>query len=991
MTYISARVRDKSGAAASSRQWRKTIAVLLDYMNFLGGSYENHIRASLDRAGRELGVNLVFFFGRDLYEPHFACPAHNAIFDLIHRDRIDGVVVLSSVLSSSCGAERLPAFLERYQGLPLCSVGVAVPGVPSLTVDNELGIEKLVQHLYEVHGRRRIVFVSGPAHSPESQVRLRGYEDALRSMGLTLDPALIVEGRFTQRGGYLAVEALLDAKIPFDAVLAANDDMAFGAIRALREAGLRVPRDISVTGFDDLRAARLSSPPLTSVSQPFDELAVHALRSILAQCSGEPVPEVSSCPTQLRVRRSCGCSLAVDTAACALQDPPETLRPVSYLSRHREQILAQLSSVATAGWGGSVSDCEALLAALGDELNGATGSLLAALEGLLEQPCDNQRYRALHMAITQLRASLRPVSSVDLERLWFDALDLIALSNTTAQMQHRLDWDEHYMQLLTFGEYSSVAFDRTSLRAALANGIPSVGVKTAYISRWTDTSWTTLESLVCLCDGDVLEPAISQFPGHYLFPPNFAIGTREQRQTLLVFPLCVDAQKLGVAVFEYTTDRNVYSTLRDQICTTLRIVALHQDLVHQTMLHERSVQERLATTHRIHSLSLLAGGVAHDLNNTLGPVVALPDLILHQLQNVEGCPSIVRDDLQSIQSASLRASQTIKDLLTLGRQGRMPRRAMDLCKVLGSCLGPEFTRNLETRQQRSRVRLVLPDKPTLVHGSETHLARAVTNLVLNALEASPGSSEVVVRLAERHLDAPITGYEAVDPGHYAAITVTDHGHGMAPEDLVRVFEPFFSKKRVGERSGSGLGLAIVHGVVKEHHGFVDVQSRLGVGTTFTLYLPLTQEPVQSEQPRPDAPRGNASILMVDDDLIQLRTGQRILTHLGYQVTTLESGREALALLQRRAGENARSFDLLILDVLLNEERDGLEILERARELFPGQKAILVSGHAPSERAERARDQGVQWLPKPFTLEALARAVSTVLGGSLTPSSKRHAG
>jgi signal transduction histidine kinase/CheY-like chemotaxis protein len=430
--------------------------------------------------------------------------------------------------------------------------------------------------------------------------------------------------------------------------------------------------------------------------------------------------------------------------------------------------------------------------------------------------------------------------------------------------------------------------------------------------------------------------------------------------------------------------------LRDQICTTLRIVALHQDLVYQTMLHERSVQERLATTHRIHSLSLLAGGVAHDLNNTLGPVVALPDLILHQLASVEACPPMVRDDLQSIQSASLRASQTIKDLLTLGRQGRMPRRPIDLCRVLGSCLGPEFQRPLETRQQRSRVRLVLPDKPVLVQGSETHLARAVTNLVLNALEATTGMGEVVVRVAERNLEAPFTGYEAVDPGHYAVVTVSDMGHGMAAEDLVRVFEPFFSKKRVGERSGSGLGLAIVHGVVKEHHGFVDVQSRLGVGTTFTLYLPLTHEPAQSEQPRPDAPRGSARILIVDDDLIQLRTAQRLLTHLGYQVTTLESGREALALLQRRAGDEARSFDLLILDVLLNEERDGLEILECARELFPGQKAILVSGHAPSERAERARDQGVQWLPKPFTLDGLARAVNAVLSSARAPSSARHA-
>lgn len=959
-------------------------------MNFFGGAYENHIRASLNQKSRELDLNLIFYFGRNLYEPHFACPAHNAIFDLIHSDRVDGVIVLSGVLTSSCGAERLPAFLERYQPLPICSIGVPVAGVPSLVVDNELGVKNVVQHLATVHGHRRIVFVSGPAQSPESQARLRAYHESLAALGLPLAAELVVEGRFTQRGGYLAVEALLRAKVSFDAVLAANDEMAFGAIRALREYGLRVPGDISVTGFDDLRSARLSSPPLTSVSQPFDELADKALNLVLAQCKGEVVPELTSCSTQLKVRGSCGCSLAADTPACALEEPPETRRPASYLRQHRAEILAQLSKVAASGWGGRVHDCEALVTALCEELGGAPGSLLSALEGMLEAPSDNQRYRSLHMAITQLRASLRPVSSMDLERLWFDALDLVALSNTTAQMQYRLDWDEHYMQLLSFGEYSSVAFDRASLRAALANGIPSVGVKTAYISRWTDTSWSALEPLVCLCDGEALEPLVSQFPGHLLFPPSFAVGSREQRQTLLVFPLCVDAQKLGVAVFEYTTDRNVYSTLRDQICTTLRIVALHQDLVHQTMLHERSVQERLATTHRIHALSLLAGGVAHDLNNTLGPVVALPDLILHQLEGLEGCPSVVRDDLQSIQSASLQASQTIKDLLTLGRQGRMPRRSLDLCRVLGSCLGPEFQRPLETPERRARVRLVLPEKPVLVQGSETHLARAVTNLVLNALEATSHRGEVVVRVAERNLEAPITGYEAVDPGHYAVISVSDMGHGMAAEDLVRVFEPFFSKKRVGERSGSGLGLAIVHGVVKEHHGYVDVQSRLGVGTTFTLYLPLTLEAAQSEQPRSDAPRGTARILMVDDDRIQLRTGQRILSHLGYQVTTLESGREALALLQRRAGEEARAFDLLILDVLLNEDRDGLEILERARELFPGQRAILVSGHAPSERAERARDQGVQWLPKPFTLEALGRAVSIVLSTSRTATTAHHA-
>jgi sigma-B regulation protein RsbU (phosphoserine phosphatase) len=171
VTHIVAGPRRRPGSAIGPRAWRKTIAVLLDYMNFFGGAFENHIRASLNQKGRELDVNLIFFFGRDLYEPHFACPAHNAIFDLVHPDRIDGVVVLSSMLTSSCGAERLPEFLERYQPLPICSVGVPVPGIPSLIVDNDSGISNVLQHLVSVHGHRRIVFVSGPAQSPEAQTR----------------------------------------------------------------------------------------------------------------------------------------------------------------------------------------------------------------------------------------------------------------------------------------------------------------------------------------------------------------------------------------------------------------------------------------------------------------------------------------------------------------------------------------------------------------------------------------------------------------------------------------------------------------------------------------------------------------------------------------------------------------------------------------------------------------------------------------------------
>jgi DNA-binding LacI/PurR family transcriptional regulator/signal transduction histidine kinase/ActR/RegA family two-component response regulator len=962
---------------------RKTVAVLLDYMNFFGGAYENHMRASFQKKGCELDINLIFYFGRGLYEPHPACPPQNAIFDLIHSDRIDGVVAISSVLTSSCGMDKFIPFMQRYRPMPLCSVGVKVEGVPSLVVDNALGISDVVAHLVRVHARTRIAFVSGPAQSPESQVRLGAYEAALTRSGYPIDPELIVEGGFTARGGYAAVEALLARSINFDSVVAANDEMALGAIHALREHQLRVPHDVIVTGFDDLRLARLGSPPLTTVSQPFDDLAERALGSILAQAAGETVPDLISCPTRLMVRRSCGCTLSgegwsVPPGPSTRSEQPGS--PAAYLRRHRARILRELLLAANSGWSSSERDCEALLVALSEELGGALGVLVDTLEGMLEAPSDNDRYRSIHMVIVQLRAALRPATTLELERVWFDALDVLALSNTTAQMQHRLELDEHYMQLLVFGERTSIAFDLSSLRAALEMGIPSVGVQTAFISRCVDDTGATLQPLVCLCRGVAHDLPVQQFAAHQLFPLPFEVGSPEERQTLLVFPLSFEAQKLGVAVFDYTPARNVYSTLRDQISTTLRIVSLHQDLLHQTMLHERSVQERLATTHRIHSLSLLAGGVAHDLNNTLGPVVALPELILDHLELLPDCPGIVREDLQSIQSAALRASQTIKDLLTLGRQGRMPRRATDLCEVMRNCLGPDFCRPVEAVHPGLSIRLLLPPTPVVVHASEAHLARAVMNLVLNAVEATRGPGQVVVHVAQLHLPTALTGYESVDAGNYAIVSVTDTGHGMPADDLSRVFEPFFSKKLVGERSGSGLGLAIVHGVVKEHEGFVDVQSQVNVGTTFTLYFPVSEEAAHSERLLSVVPRGSARILIVDDDPIQLRTGRRVLMHLGYEVTTMASGRDALTLLRNNgtAGDGS-GFDLLILDMLLNEDRDGLEVLERVLELFPGQKAILVSGHAPGERAERAAGHGVQWLSKPFTVESLAQAVNVVLG------------
>jgi CheY-like chemotaxis protein len=208
--------------------------------------------------------------------------------------------------------------------------------------------------------------------------------------------------------------------------------------------------------------------------------------------------------------------------------------------------------------------------------------------------------------------------------------------------------------------------------------------------------------------------------------------------------------------------------------------------------------------------------------------------------------------------------------------------------------------------------------------------------------------------------------------------VADDGCGIDPQELGRIFEPFFSKKRTGESSGSGLGLAIVHGVVKEHDGFIDVVTTPGKGTSFSLYFPLARAKPEAVKPAAAAALRPARLLVVDDEEFQLQTSRRVLTDLGYEVDTTASGDYAHDLFRRAAVTGKNPYDLVIMDMVLAEPDDGLQVVERIRQLFPQQKAIMVSGHAPNERAELAVEKGLVWLAKPYTAQALTQAVERAL-------------
>jgi len=976
-------------AQKPARGSRLSIAALIDNANFFSGCYEANLRESLDAKCRQDGHNLLLLYGGPLDAPGPLGAADNTIFRALRPGSFDGIVVVSSMLAAFCGPDPVTRLMASYRPASLCSVGLALPGIPSLVLDNAGGMEAVVEHMVRDHRIRRPVFLAGTPNNSEAHARFEAYKRVLDRNGIPFDPALVACGHFMPKQGRSAMDNLIASGVEFDGVVAANDNMAIGAIEALRKWGRRVPRDIPVTGFDDLPLAGLGSPALTTVAQPFDRMASLAIETIKDQLAGRPVQDCVVLPSQFVRRRSCGCEF--DQHARLVSAAEEDDRTPSWQDR-----LAALGPKLERALRAHPEDAalvsQRLIESLRSALQGQYHAFPKAVGDLLEDIGDgDEHHRLLQEAIGWLRDELGDATNMALERAFYEGMNLVATSSTTTQTRQRLILEDSYATLLSVSKQASVAFDLSSLEETLIRGLPAAGIHTAFLSCALDADATELVPVVGLVDGKAIKSPESSFPAFRLLPPSAL--ELESRRTLLVFPMAFETQLLGVAAFDYVDGVRSYAVFRNEITSVLKNIRLHQELVQKTTLHERSVQERLSTTKRMEALSVLAGGVAHDLNNVLGPLVALPDLILEDLNSLHADETTVGDlrtDIEVIKAASLRASQTIKDLLTLGRQGKTVMETLDLNRVVKACLTENSLRFANDKSRHVNIVVDYCAEPLAVRGSESQLARAVGNLVRNAIEAidpknpsnpANGNGEIVVKTQRADLTQPAGHYEMIPPGQYVVLTVADDGCGIEAHELGRVFEPFFTKKRAGESSGSGLGLAIVHGVVKEHDGFIDVSSVPGKGTTFSLYFPLVSSGQEGRAPLAVSPRRHAKILVVDDESIQLQTCRRVLVHLGYDVDTLQSGLRACEMFSQAAQTTGTSpYDLIIMDMVLGEMLDGLQVFELIQQLFPSQKAIVASGHAPSERSELAVSKGLLWLAKPYTIEALTRAVERVLDG-----------
>ena len=388
---------------------------------------------------------------------------------------------------------------------------------------------------------------------------------------------------------------------------------------------------------------------------------------------------------------------------------------------------------------------------------------------------------------------------------------------------------------------------------------------------------------------------------------------------------------------------------------------------------KKKLEKQLHKAQKMEAIGTLAGGVAHDLNNILSGVLSYPELLLMDLPQ----DSPLRKPIETIQESGKKAAAIVDDLLTMARRGVTVSEVVNLNDIISNYIVSPAFEKLKAFHPAVKFETKFCSELMNIQGSSIHLFKTIMNLVSNAAEAMSDGGSLTISTKNQYIDQPIRGYNEVQKGDYVLLVVSDTGTGIAPEDIPRLFEPFFTKKVMG-RSGTGLGMAVVWGTVKDHKGYIDVESVQGKGTTINLYFPVTRkEVVESKKHYPvENYMGNGeSILLIDDEKNQREIASTILSQLNYSVNAVDCGEAAVEYIKNHKA------DLLVFDMIMNPGIDGLETYKEILKLNPKQKAVITSGFSETNRVKEAQKLGAgQYIKKPYTIEGIGMAVKSAFGG-----------
>jgi signal transduction histidine kinase/DNA-binding LacI/PurR family transcriptional regulator/DNA-binding response OmpR family regulator/HPt (histidine-containing phosphotransfer) domain-containing protein len=954
---------------------------------------------------RERGANLVGFSG-SFFCAEGTPPARfngSFLYELASAPALDGLIVVSTILASAVGTDTVRSFCSR-RGLPVVSVG-ELPGFPHVVVDRVSGLASVVAHLVTDHRHARIGFIRGTPGNPDSADRETIFRTTLERLGVPVAEELILPGDFLEESGGGAIRTLFDERqvspSAIDALVAANDQMAVGAVRELLHRHLRVPEDVAVVGFDDDDYARSCSPPLTTVAQPIERIGERAVQLLLQQIEGHPENTWPPLVAEPIFRTSCGCRAREGAVSRRSQPPPESLAVA--LGECEPAALLRLERLTGTrqGSGGVEALVRFLLAPSETHSQAALPALERALLHLADAGADPLRWEHATAPLAdavQHFAEAHPEAGQPYRERMRRAQLLATEVAARTHAQNRLHVQQQANAVRVLGTALVNARSFGTLREVMKAGLPGLGVRYGCVSLFVEGTHRHLARVIThyvsttrshpeLLQNDTelwrslpgsVPPSQSPrgthesvFASGELFPAEAAPPLH--LADVLVYPLVFVDEALGFAVFDVPT-RLGHAWLLENLARHLSS-AVHSIRKADELRAARDAAERASA-----AKTEFVAVMSHEIRTPLTAIMGHLDLCLRT--------QVSRDQdahLKRARTSALALLGIVNDVLDFSKIEARELSIEDvefaldevLDQVIGTCGLHAIRKGLEF------VIDIDGAVPRILRGDPLRLGQVLVNLVGNAIKFS-SKGHVVLRA------------ESIEPNPGICtlhIAVSDTGIGMTEDELKRIFHPFTQADSSMARryGGTGLGLAISKRLVDLMGGELRAESSPGAGSTFSFAASFGVTPGAAIA---DDGSGNGlSVLIVEDSEPLALALQRTLATRGHAVSIVRTAEAARKTLLARDPRN--SIDVVLVDHGLPDDH-GLDLLKELAQVPRGSSpSFIIMGplHAEFLTPEQFRRYGAKAaIAKPFHpwhVLAAMRRITRVAATTTPPEAHPH--
>ena len=793
--------------------------------------------AVADRAV-ERNVNLICFSGGIPRWPQQYEAQKNILFDIAGQSNVDGLLIWANILSHTLDPTGLEEFCQHYAPIPIISMGMVLPSFPSIRIDMREGMHKLLSHLIEHHGRRKIAFIRGLEASRDAEERYQAYLETLEQFGLPFHPNLVVSGDFRRYSGTAAIRQLIETKqMGFDAVVSANDNMAIGAMHALQEYGMRVPDDVLVAGFDDIEETRAITPSLTTVRTPWYLMGSKSVDLILLKLAKEVIPEQIVLETEIICRQSCGCQQMVTddhqvnvvddhrVPIAKVNNQPASPSVHNNLHADLDHLLSNLAPIRGLEADLSRKFVDDFLTDIQSEKN-SPGIFIKTLEGILSSIPTGTEIIAWLEVLESIRTRVNTLfhSKDDLikaHNLLEKGTVLIGEIAHRRQLNQRLEAIEQTNRLNRIVQTMVTTYEIETLMKLLAQELPGLGIQSCYLSLYDEKGRIpTFSRLILAFLGKErlpLEKGGIRFPTCMLVPQGML--PEDRRTTFDVEALYFQEEQIGFVLFEIgPRDGDVYTTLRGHLSSALKCAELVQVALEA---EAKAIKSDQLKTH-------LLANVSHELRTPLNIILGLSQTALSN-PNPYGSelPAQLTRDMGYIYDSGEHLIRLINDLLDTSRA---EIGELDLCyePVSPTTLLKEvyetFKKTSANKQKNVELSLEIPEHLPILHADPVRLRQILMNLLSNAFKFTQQGRIIL-------------GAEVQLP--HIHFWVADTGSGISPEMQERIFEPFVkADPPAHRREGIGLGLSITRRLVALHGGSITLDSLPEQGSTFHVYIPM---------------------------------------------------------------------------------------------------------------------------------------------------------